>query len=191
MHCSCQTHFNSNEYHMLKWMKWFFFSFTFMHDLLYHLATPHNQNWVWDNDGGWYNPHETWIQNKEFQDDIIMLSSHWPLGDATVFPVSVKLPSATEMPIGLIVDKSTFAQVMALCNQATSHYLSQCWLRFMWPYGIMWPQLIDSSRLGNAYMSYWTRPPLVQISACHLCSTKPCIPCINDELLSIPPLRTN
>ena len=35
--------------------------------------------------------------------------------------------------------KSTFVQVMAWCHQATSHYLSQCWPRFMSPYGITRP----------------------------------------------------
>ena len=30
---------------------------------------------------------------------------------------------------------------MAWCRQATSHYLSQCWLRSMSPYGVTWPQV--------------------------------------------------
>ena len=33
-------------------------------------------------------------------------------------------------------DKSTLVQVMAWCREATSHYLSQCWLRFMLPYDV-------------------------------------------------------
>ena len=33
-------------------------------------------------------------------------------------------------------DKSTLVQVMALCHQATSHYLSQCWLSSSSPYGV-------------------------------------------------------
>ena len=33
-------------------------------------------------------------------------------------------------------DKSTLVQVMAWCYQATSYYLSQCWLRSLSPYGI-------------------------------------------------------
>ena len=32
------------------------------------------------------------------------------------------------MPLDLTDDKSTLVQVMAWCRQATSHYLSQCWL---------------------------------------------------------------
>ena len=33
------------------------------------------------------------------------------------------------MPLDLTDDKLTLVQVMAWCRQATSHYLSQCWLR--------------------------------------------------------------
>ena len=39
------------------------------------------------------------------------------------------------MPQDLTDDKSTLVQVMAWCRQATSHYLSQCWPRFMSLYG--------------------------------------------------------
>ena len=37
-------------------------------------------------------------------------------------------------------DQSTLVQVMAWCRQATSHYLSQCWLRSLSPYGVARPQ---------------------------------------------------
>ena len=37
-------------------------------------------------------------------------------------------------------DKSTLVLVMAWCRQATSHYLSQCWPRFLSPYGVTSPQ---------------------------------------------------
>ena len=40
-------------------------------------------------------------------------------------------------------DQSTLVQVMAWCRQATSHYLSQCWPRFMLPYGITRPQWVN------------------------------------------------
>ena len=43
------------------------------------------------------------------------------------------------MPQNPIDDKSTLAQVMDWCGQATSHYLSQCWPRSMWPYGVTRP----------------------------------------------------
>ena len=38
------------------------------------------------------------------------------------------------MPQDLTDDKSTLVQVMAWCRQATSHYLSQCWLSSLSPY---------------------------------------------------------
>ena len=52
------------------------------------------------------------------------------------------------LPLDLTDDKSTLFQVMAWCCQATSHYLSQCWHGYMWPYGITRPyELIRSSSL--------------------------------------------
>ena len=44
------------------------------------------------------------------------------------------------MPQNVNNEKSTLVQVMAWCRQATSHYLSQCWLRSPTPYGINQPQ---------------------------------------------------
>ena len=46
------------------------------------------------------------------------------------------------MSLDLTVDKSTLVQVVAWCHQATSHYLSQCWPRFMSPYGVTRPQWV-------------------------------------------------
>ena len=46
------------------------------------------------------------------------------------------------MPRDLTDDKSTVVQVKAWCRQATSHYLSQCWPRFMSPYGFTRPQWV-------------------------------------------------
>ena len=37
---------------------------------------------------------------------------------------------------------STLVQVMAWCRQATSHYLSQCWPRYVSPYGVTRPQWV-------------------------------------------------
>ena len=39
-------------------------------------------------------------------------------------------------------EKSKLVQVMAWCHQATSHYLNQCWLRFVAPYGVTRPQWV-------------------------------------------------
>ena len=46
------------------------------------------------------------------------------------------------MPQDLTDDKSTLVQVMAWCHQATSHYLSQCWLSSFSPYGVPRPQWV-------------------------------------------------
>ena len=40
-------------------------------------------------------------------------------------------------------DQSTLVQVMAWCRQATSPYLSTCWLRSVLPYGITRPQWVN------------------------------------------------
>ena len=49
------------------------------------------------------------------------------------------------MSLDLTDDKSTLVQVMAWCRQATSHYLSQCWLRSVSPYGVIRPQWVKMS----------------------------------------------
>ena len=43
-------------------------------------------------------------------------------------------------------DKSTLAQVMAWCLQATSHHMSQCRLSSLSPYGVGRPQWVNSWR---------------------------------------------
>ena len=50
------------------------------------------------------------------------------------------------LPVDLTDDKSTLVQVMAWCRQATSHYLSQCWSRFMSLYGVPGPQWVKFYR---------------------------------------------
>ena len=45
-------------------------------------------------------------------------------------------------------DKSALVQVMAWCRQATSHYLSQCWLSSLSPYGITRPQWVKKKWSG-------------------------------------------
>ena len=47
------------------------------------------------------------------------------------------------MWLDLTDEKSTLVLVMAWCRQATSHYLSQCWPRFMSPYGVTRPQWVN------------------------------------------------
>ena len=50
------------------------------------------------------------------------------------------------MPQNLTIEKSTLLQVMAWCHQAPSHYLIQCWSKFMLQYGITRPQWLNQSR---------------------------------------------
>ena len=43
-------------------------------------------------------------------------------------------------------DQSTLVQVMAWCHQATSHYLSQCWPKYLLPYDVtrlQWVNIIS------------------------------------------------
>ena len=58
------------------------------------------------------------------------------------------------MPLDLTDDKSTLVQVMAWCRQATSHYLSQCWPRFMSPCGVSRPQWVKVSLTGDNGCAY-------------------------------------
>ena len=44
--------------------------------------------------------------------------------------------------LNLTDDKSLLVQVVAWCHQAMSHYLDQCWPRFISPYGITRPQWV-------------------------------------------------
>ena len=76
-----------------------------------------------------------------------------------------------------LTDKSTLVQVMAWCHQATSHYLSQCWPKFMLPYGVTRPQwvnmhlkimfpinqlqLSDAIDLDQHWIRYWLATCLV------------------------------
>ena len=51
------------------------------------------------------------------------------------------------MSLDFIDDQSTLVQVMAWCRQATSHYLSQCWPRFLLTYGVTRPQWVLNNKL--------------------------------------------
>ena len=52
------------------------------------------------------------------------------------------------IPQNFTNEKLTLVQVMAWCHQATSHYLSQCWPRFISPYGITRPESVNISVTG-------------------------------------------
>ena len=63
------------------------------------------------------------------------------------------------MPQNIFDDKSALVQVMACCHQATSHYLSQCWPRWILPYGITRPQfekLYWSSMCSSSVRSHYS-----------------------------------
>ena len=47
------------------------------------------------------------------------------------------------MSLDFTDDQSTLVKVMARCHQATSHSLSQCWSKFMSPYGVTRPQRVN------------------------------------------------
>ena len=66
-------------------------------------------------------------------------------------------------------DQSTLVQVVAWCCQATSHYLSQCWPRFLPPYSVTTPfdksngrffsdvkiDMMPSPNLHDFWSVYW------------------------------------
>ena len=58
------------------------------------------------------------------------------------------------MPKNINNGKAKFLQIMAWYCQATSHYLSQCWLRSMTPYGITMPQ--SSNLLASWSAASWS-----------------------------------
>ena len=96
--------------------------------------------------------------------------THWPLGGLNwnfrkvilcwikwlmgkVFLVKV---TSDESHWTLLMMKSTLVQVMAWWRQATSHYLNQCWLRFVSSYGDTRPQWFNYSNMqpcGTVF--YW------------------------------------
>ena len=67
----------------------------------------------------------------------------------------------------------TLVQVMAWCHQAASHYLNQCWPRYVSSHGINRPQWVNSSPPSAEFMSHWIWSALVQIMACCLECAKP------------------
>ena len=54
--------------------------------------------------------------------------------------------ACSEMPQGLIDDKSTLVQVMAWCHQATSLYQNQWWPRYIW---------CHMASIGNNQLNHW------------------------------------
>ena len=62
-------------------------------------------------------------------------------------------------------DKSTLVQVMTWCHQATSHYLSQYWLRSMSPYSVTRPQWVNTIRARPKWLIFFIRQNFTSISS--------------------------
>ena len=98
-------------------------------------------------------------QQRDTEDTELCGLTHRPLGDfndifdiwMTIFfkfdcwGISNRI-ALRWMTLGLTDAKSTLAQVMARCHQATSHYLIQCWPRSRLPYGVTRPQCVNLTK---------------------------------------------
>ena len=106
------------------------------------------QNIIWRTNGGWSCQTLLLEQGNVF-------NSLAPAGCGSNFRIIIFQPiiqninwvnpceiSLRCMPQNL-TDKSTLVRVMAWCRQATSHYLNQCWPRYMSPYGVTRPQWVN------------------------------------------------
>ena len=73
--------------------------------------------------------------------------------------------------LDLTDDKSTLVQVMAWSCQATSHYLSQCWLRSMSPNGVTRPRWVNKPMtLQAAWLdNYIPQKIMITYSCPNLC----------------------
>ena len=65
--------------------------------------------------------------------------THWPLRDQCQSFSNSEIVLMWMLK-DLTDDYSILVQIMAMCSQATSHYLSQCRPRFMSLYGVAWTQ---------------------------------------------------
>ena len=73
------------------------------------------------------------------------------------------------MSLDFTDDQSTLVQVMAWCRQATSHYLSQCWPRYMSPYGVTRPQWVKY--LYGCHRGCLNNPIFLNLGLCAECWT--------------------
>ena len=69
------------------------------------------------------------------------------------------------MPQDLSDDRSILVQIMAWCRQATSHYLSQCWLSSLLPYGVARPQWVN--RISSGMTSLLSKSQCKQMENNH------------------------
>ena len=70
------------------------------------------------------------------------------------------------MPQNLTNEKSALVQVMAWWCQAASHYLSQCWPRSMWPYGITKPQWVHTI-IPDLWIQWQMQPCICRVTQAH------------------------
>ena len=83
----------------------------------------------------WLAPGRSWCDFKNAIFNLVLLIS--------IFIFSNNTPRLISRDLTEYKYKSTLVQVMAWWHQATSHYLSQCWPRFMSPYDITRLQWIN------------------------------------------------
>ena len=69
--------------------------------------------------------------------------------------------------LNLSDDKSTLVQVMAWCRQATSHYLNQCWPRYLSPYGVTRLQWVNPTVLSHQSLAMTSLSYLLRSWGCH------------------------
>ena len=72
------------------------------------------------------------------------------------------------MSLDFTDDQSTLVQVMAWCCQATSHYLSQCWLRSLTPNHVTRAQWVNSCWPRDAIWGCRYGSTLAQLTTCCL-----------------------
>ena len=79
--------------------------------------------------------------------------------------------------LNLTDTKSTLVQVMAWCRQATSHYLSHSWPKFISPYSVTMPRWVNAEYPRHAVSrqscgTSWWISPLVQINIVGAAATR-------------------
>ena len=74
----------------------------------------------------------------------------WPANSPHKGPVTRKMFTFDDVFMqNLNDDKSTLLQLMTWYRQSASHYLNQCWPRFMSPNGVTWPQWVLSVKISH------------------------------------------
>ena len=98
-------------------------------------------------------PWEIWIKIKIFK--LTFMIDDWGLSYEIVLRwISLDLP--------------TLVQVMAWCHQAPCHCLSQCWPRYMLPYGTARLQWVTSLWPSDTILGHRSGSTLVEVMACCL-----------------------